>query len=74
MIAIGNSGDPALIGAARAQLAASSPLVRAMAVWALARLCPAEEFSALAHECAETEPDADVAHEWRTPLVAPPRP
>ncbi len=72
MIAIGNSGDPALIGAARAQLAAPSPLVRAMAVWALARLCPAEEFSALAREGAEAEGDTEVAREWRAPLAAPP--
>jgi epoxyqueuosine reductase len=72
MIAIGNSSDPALIGAARAQLAAPSPLVRAMAVWALARLCPAEEFSALARECAEAEGDTEVAREWRAPLAAPP--
>ncbi len=72
MIAIGNSRDPALIGAARAQLAAPSPLVRAMAVWALARLCPVEEFSGLAREYAEAEHDADVAREWRAPIAAPP--
>jgi epoxyqueuosine reductase len=72
MIAIGNSRDPALIGAARAQLAAPSPLVRAMAVWALARLCPNDEFSALAREYAETEPDAYVVREWRAPVAAPP--
>jgi epoxyqueuosine reductase len=71
MIAIGNSGDPALIEAARAALAAESPLARAMAVWALARLCPAEEFSALARQCAEAEPDATVAREWRAPPPAP---
>jgi epoxyqueuosine reductase len=67
MIAIGNSGDPALIAAARAGLAAESPLARAMAVWALARLCPAKEFSALARQYAEAEPDATVAREWRAP-------
>ncbi len=69
MIAIGNSRDPALLEAARTQLAAASPLVRAMAVWALARLCPAEEFSALARGCAQSESDADVAREWRAPLA-----
>ena len=72
MIAIGNSRDPALIAAARGRLVAQSPLVRAMAVWALARLCPAEEFLALARRCADAEPDADVAHEWRAPLAVPP--
>jgi epoxyqueuosine reductase len=73
MIAIGNSGDPTLIAAARAGLAAESPLARAMAVWALARLCPAEEFPALARRYAEAEPDASVAREWRTPPTAPPK-
>ena len=74
MIAIGNSGDRALIGAARRALDGASPLVRAMAVWALARLCPAEEFSALAHAYAEAERDADVAagvaHAPRRPAEA----
>ncbi len=74
MIAVGNSGDPALIGAARAGLAARSAQTRAMAVWALARLCPAEEFSALADEHAEAEPDADVAREWRAERTAPAKP
>ncbi len=38
LIAIGNSGDAALIGIAKDLLADPSPLVRAMAVWALSRL------------------------------------
>ena len=67
MIAIGNSGDPALKAAARAGLAARSPLVRAMAVWALARLCGSQEFLELAREWGEAETDADVAREWRAP-------
>jgi epoxyqueuosine reductase len=74
MIAVGNSGDPALIGAARAVLWAASPLARAMAVWALARLCPGEEFCGLAHEYAEAEPEAAVVCEWRAALAAPPEP
>ncbi|MGD0640645.1 MAG: tRNA epoxyqueuosine(34) reductase QueG [Roseiarcus sp.] len=73
MIAVGNSGDRALIGAARARLAAQSPLVRAMAVWALARLCSGEEFSALVDAYAEAERDAAVVWEWRAPLAAPPK-
>jgi hypothetical protein len=42
-----------------------------MAVWALARLCPAEEFSALALRYAAAEPDAAVAQEWRMSPAAP---
>lgn len=38
LIAAGNSGDPALIEHCRSLLADASPDVRAMAVWALARL------------------------------------
>jgi epoxyqueuosine reductase len=38
LIAIGNSGDPDLIGSARDCLADPSPLVRAAAVWAFSRL------------------------------------
>jgi epoxyqueuosine reductase len=38
LIAIGNSADPALAAEARRLLADPSPLVRAMAVWALSRL------------------------------------
>ena len=40
LIAAGNSGDPALLGAVTGHLADAAPLVRAMAVWALARLSP----------------------------------
>ncbi len=72
LVAIGNSGDRALIPAARAQLRARSPVARAMAVWALARLCAADEILALAREHAAREPDAEVAREWAdiVPAVA----
>jgi epoxyqueuosine reductase len=62
MIAIGNSGDTALAGAARDGLADASPLVRGAAVWALSRLLPPEEFAALAQSTRET--DEDVRREW----------
>src|SRR6185437_2327502 len=43
LIAIGNSGGPALLDAVKPRLDDPSPLVRAMAVWAFARLAgPAE--------------------------------
>jgi epoxyqueuosine reductase len=44
----------------------ASNLVRAMAVWALRRLLPKEDFSALARVRADLEPDRAVAAEWRT--------
>ena len=47
LIAIGNSGEPALAEIARERLADPSPLVRAMAVWALGRLLRAGRFRAL---------------------------
>ncbi|MFZ9447475.1 MAG: tRNA epoxyqueuosine(34) reductase QueG [Alphaproteobacteria bacterium] len=65
MVAIGNSGDPALAEAARARLEDASPLVRAMAAWALSRLLPREEFDALRAEREPTEPDPDVRAEWQ---------
>jgi epoxyqueuosine reductase len=65
LIAIGNSGDPALAEIARARLADPSPLVRAMAVWALGRLLEPEALAHLAEKHAPVEPDDAVATEWR---------
>jgi epoxyqueuosine reductase len=65
LIAIGNSGDPALAEIARERLCDPSPLVRAMAVWALGRLLAPEAFARLAEQHALAEPDATVAAEWR---------
>jgi len=63
MIAIGNSGDAALIPPARAALADASPLVRGAAVWALSRLLPASDFAELSQSYSH-EPDPDVRAEW----------
>ncbi len=63
MIAIGNSGMPNLAPVARAALGDHSPLVRAMAVWTLARLDPAS-IGDLAAQHAPCEQDADVRAEW----------
>jgi epoxyqueuosine reductase len=65
LIAIGNSGEPALAGIARERLTDPSPLVRAMAVWALGRLLAPEAFARLAEQHAPPEPDAAVVAEWR---------
>ena len=64
LIAVGNSGDQSLINSAKCLLGDDSPLVRAMAVWALSRLLPAAQFQALKSEFAVIEPDLDVREEW----------
>ncbi|GAB4542619.1 MAG: tRNA epoxyqueuosine(34) reductase QueG [Parvularculaceae bacterium] len=69
LIAIGNSGEASLADAAAARLDDASPLVRAAAVWALARLMPAAEFAALRRKRAGRERDETVAEEWR--IAAP---
>ena len=67
LIAIGNSGNKKLAASAQKLLHDGSPLVRAMAVWALAQLAPAVEFQRLrgAHEQSETDPA--VKAEWSSP-------
>ena len=64
LIAVGNSGDAALVPVARARLDDEAPIVRGAAVWALSRLMPAAEFAALAGERAGPETDAGVRKEW----------
>jgi epoxyqueuosine reductase len=65
LIAIGNSGDPALAPHAERLLADGSPLVRAMAVWACGCLLPADAFVALRAHLAPGEDDPAVRQEWR---------
>jgi epoxyqueuosine reductase len=65
LIAIGNSGDPRLAEPARRLLDDPSPLVRAMAIWALSRLLGEADFSALAASRAAGEADAEVRGEWQ---------
>ena len=64
LIAIGNSGAPALAATAEARLDDESPLVRGAAVWALTRLDPAR-FAALKIARADAERDPDVGVEWQ---------
>jgi len=64
LCAVGNSGNSALAPVAEARLGDSSPLVRGMAVWALARLLDAEAFQRLKSAHAAREQDASVAEEW----------
>jgi epoxyqueuosine reductase len=65
LIAIGNSRAPELADVARERLADASPLVRAMAVWALDRLTAKDEIRVLRERHAPDEPDPAVQEEWR---------
>ena len=61
LIAAGNSGDVRLVDAIRPLLMDVSPLVRAMAVWALAQLGPIGEWKSMHYAC---EADPHVRAEW----------
>jgi epoxyqueuosine reductase len=62
LIAAGNSGEASLVPLVEARLMDVSPLVRAMAVWALLRLAPGR-FRALRAAHA-SDPDPAVRAEW----------
>jgi epoxyqueuosine reductase len=64
LIAVGNSGAPALAQVARRRLDDGSPLVRAMAVWALWRLLEPAAFAAERAGRLPAEPDPAVRAEW----------
>ena len=68
MIAIGNSGDLGLAGIAEKRLADRSPLVRAMAVWALAELLAPAALAGLAARHRPKEADPEVLLEWQAAL------
>jgi len=65
LIAIGNSGDAALVPDVKRLLGDASPLVRGAAVWALSRLLPRNEVAALKRE----DIDDSVKEEWRAALL-----
>ena len=65
LIAIGNSGEPALADDIEPLLSDPSVLVRAMAVWAVSRLADASRIAELRDRHLPTEADADVRAEWR---------
>ena len=69
LIAVGNSGDPGLSDIPLALLGDASPLVRAMAVWALFRLDP-EAFARERTRRRNGEAEADVRREW-SPTSSP---
>jgi epoxyqueuosine reductase len=63
LVAAGNSGDVSLLSAVQPLLGDASPLVRAMAVWAVRRLAGADEAGGLRHQHAQ-ERDPAVLAEW----------
>jgi epoxyqueuosine reductase len=63
LIAAGNSGDESLVPQVKARLADASPLVRAMAVWALSQLSKDELTQERSRRLAQ-EDDATVREEW----------
>ena len=67
LIALGNSGDDSHAPLLEERLADRSPLVRAMAVWALSRLVDNSRFTHLREHHLGKESDAEVRREW-TPL------
>jgi epoxyqueuosine reductase len=67
LIAIGNSGNPDFIRVAEHLLSDASPLVRAMAVWALAQLMPQDDFQQARDKHVMTESDLAVKAEWSSP-------
>ncbi len=64
LIALGNSGDISALPQVIEKLSDASPVVRAMAVWALGELDPAEA-RARAPAAIASEEDEDVRDEWR---------
>ncbi len=68
LVAVGNSGDLGLAPLAEARLDHISPLVRGMAVWALSRLLPNDEFQRLAARKRADEQDTGVREEWNAAI------
>jgi len=69
LIAAGNSGDAGLLPAVERLLGDPSPLVRAMAVWALKRLADPDHAARLQAQHAPGEPDDYVRTEWVWPAA-----
>jgi epoxyqueuosine reductase len=69
LIALGNSGDSSAVAVVERRLDDASPLVRGIAIWALARLSSGALHRNAAR--ADSETDDDVRAEWRLALGDP---
>jgi len=69
LVAAGNSGNPGLVSHVERLLQDDSPLVRGMAVWALARLCGPMQVATAARRLASLERDASVRTEWQREMT-----
>ncbi len=69
LIAIGNSGDGALLPTVAERLDDDDELVRGAAIWALARLARGERIRELAEARLSSEPSAAVREEWQAALA-----
>ena len=72
LIAVGNSGDRDLLPRVEALLADASPLVRAMAVWAMRRLAAERISEGVQRRHLAREGDAAVRAEWQSPSTHAP--
>ncbi len=70
LIAIGNSGKASFKADAERLAGDANPLVRGMAVWALAQLAEAADFRHMADRAMPGEHDEDVLAEWQEGLNA----
>lgn len=70
LIAIGNSGATRFLPSVMARLDDAAPLVRGMAIWALARLADAGTIRDAARFRLPRETEPDVVQEWQAALAA----
>ncbi|MBL4802934.1 MAG: tRNA epoxyqueuosine(34) reductase QueG [Emcibacter sp.] len=65
LIAIGNSGNPALLSKVTDKLDDPSPFIQAMAVWAAGQLCDESDWHRLRDIHLTDDLDEDVRREWK---------
>lgn len=70
LIALANTGAEVILPALERHLTDASPLVRAMAVWAVGRIGPADRVAGLASVHQPDETDAHIMTEWRLALTS----
>lgn len=69
LIAMGNSGNEEYTSILIEKLKEDSPYIRAMAVWALGKLCSKSNFSEIKKKYYTQEQDPAVIEEWNVPVI-----